>query len=100
MCATYFDCLDAQNIKCKVYLAIVKSLANSKKPFSVALFMELVVALRKPHLTLKIVPKATCDHENRSESCLGRVQLLVIVHLGMHFLLPMRGGPCKIRPNS
>ncbi len=67
MCATYFEYLDAQNIKCKVYVAIVKPLANYKKPFSETLFMELVVALRKPHMTLKIVPKATCDYENCSE---------------------------------
>jgi hypothetical protein len=70
MCATYFECHDAKNIKCKVYVAIVKPLANSKRPFSVNLFMELVVAFRKPIITLKTVPKATCDHENGSESCL------------------------------
>jgi hypothetical protein len=42
MCATYFECVEAQNIKCKVYVAIVKPLANSKKPLSVTLSRELV----------------------------------------------------------
>ncbi len=77
MCATYFECLDAQNIKCKVYVTIVKPLANSKKPLPATLFRELVLAFRKPVTTLKIIPKATCDHETCSGSGLCHVQLLI-----------------------
>jgi hypothetical protein len=38
----------------------MKSLTNCENP-PVTLFRELVVALRKPHITLKIVPEAACD---------------------------------------
>jgi hypothetical protein len=41
MCATYYECHDAQNNKCKVYVAIVKPLAKSNKPLSVTLSREL-----------------------------------------------------------